>query len=167
MVDAFVKALLALAMLIFAVPSAFAQAGATGGVIGKTDKSLSGEGRSPEPEAAKPAAKGQRSSEPKPSEKSSGVSIAGRWRWSATCSGIPWKGAFDISQGAGGSFSGSFAGTSAHDIGTISDGRISGSSFSFTRTNAVVTQHWSGRLSGGRMSGTSTGNANCNWQASR
>lgn len=57
------------------VKDAFAQAGSTGGVIGKTDKSVSGE-RAPEPRAS------AKSSSSKGSAKTSSCSsLAGVWGW--------------------------------------------------------------------------------------
>lgn len=140
---------------------AFAQAGSTGGVIGKQDKSISGGEGAAEPRAlTKPSRPIERGA----SDRSS---VAGRWRWTQDCSGGGlWKGEFDLAESAGGQISGSFAGTSWHDIGTIT-GQINGNNLSFTRKNAVTTQYWKGRVGAGRISGTSTGSADCSWQAMR
>jgi hypothetical protein len=145
------------------------QPGSAGGAIGKTDKSISGEDNAAELHPSTHA----RARSPRPVERgasgqSSAVSLAGRWRWDADCSpnGL-WLGQFDIVETSRGQFSGSFAGTSWHDVGTITDGHINGASITFTRTNVPVTQHWKGQLAGGRMKGTLSGNANCSWEASR
>ena len=42
-----------------------------------------------------------------------------------------------------------------------------GAGVTFTRTNVPVTQYWKGQLAGGRMKGTLSGNANCSWGATR
>jgi hypothetical protein len=147
------KSLLSVIIFFAGGSLAIGQAGSTGGVIGKTDKSVSG-GESP----ARPRGG---------SDKPSGASLNGRWRWSADCTVGHWQGEFDLSQTAGGNFNGSFAATSAHDVGTISDGRISGDNISFTRTSSIATQYWKGRITAARMRGTSSGNANCSWQATR
>lgn len=159
---------LAAVVLIATGSSGLAEAGSTGGTIGKTEKSVSGGERSSEPQSrtnSRPISKG--SGGASSADRSSQSSIAGRWRYSADCTVGHWQGEFEILQGSGGSFSGSFAGTSLADTGTISNGRVSGSSISFTRTSSVATQYWRGGIAGGRMSGTSSGNANCSWQALR
>ena len=162
------RCLLVVAMLQATGSSVLAQAGSTGGAIGKTEKSISGSERSTDVQpAAKTRANNQRPAQAGNGDRSGESSVAGRWRWTQDCSIGRWQGEFELSETSGGSFSGNFAGTSWHDIGTISGGRVSGSSISFTRTNPVTTQYWRGRLAGGRMSGSSTGNADCSWQASR
>jgi hypothetical protein len=145
--------------------SAFAQAGSTGGVIGKTDKSLSSGEGSVEPQKSEPRSKG-RPKNRDTSDQPSGVSVTGRWRWSQDCSGH-WQGEFNLAETSRGHFNGSFAGTSWHDVGTISEGNVSGTTISFTRKNALVTQYWTGQLAAGRIKGTSTGNATCSWEATR
>lgn len=161
----------AIQSLLFIVPLlaggslALGQAGSTGGTLGKTGKSMSGEESPPAQETrTKPPAKRGNTDAP---DQPAGVSVAGRWRWDADCTVGHWQGEFDLTETSRGHFNGSFAATSAHDIGTITDGSISDGSFSFTRTNYLVTQYWKGRLAGGRMKGTSSGNANCSWQATR
>jgi hypothetical protein len=77
---------LILAVLLAASPDALAQAGSTGGVIGKQGKSVSGgeEAATPKPEATAPA---QRKPAPdraaaRQPAKSGCRSIAGTWNWS-------------------------------------------------------------------------------------
>jgi hypothetical protein len=161
-----IKSLLAVILLLAAGSLALGQAGSTGGTLGKTGKSLSGEDSPAAPETrTKPRTK---EADRDSSDQSPGVSVAGRWRWDADCgAGGHWQGEFDLNETSRGHFNGSFAGTSPHDVGTITNGIISGGSFSFTRTNPVVTQYWKGRLAAGRMKGTSSGNANCSWEATR
>lgn len=144
---------------------AFGQAGSTGGTLGKTGKSLSGEENPAEPSARTKSR--TKSIDRDTSSQPSGVSVTGRWRWSADCTVGHWQGEFDLAEASRGRFNGSFAGTSVHDVGTISDGSVNGGSISFTRTSSIATQYWRGRLAGTRMKGTSTGNANCSWQATR
>jgi hypothetical protein len=153
---------------IFSAPSiAQVQPGSTGGSIGKTEKSISG-GESAEPPApTKSRSKSQPQVDRDASDQSSEASVAGRWRWIADCDGGGrWEGEFDLTRTSQGNIGGSFAGTSWHDIGTIT-GHISGSSITFTRKNPVTTQYWTGRLAGGRIKGSSSGNANCRWEATR
>jgi hypothetical protein len=159
------KSLLSVVLLLAGGSLALGQAGSTGGTLGKTGKSMSGEDSPATPETrtksqAKPVDKDT-------SDQPSRVLVAGRWRWGADCTVGHWEGEFDLTETSRGHFNGSFAATSAHDIGTITDGSISDGSFSFTRTNYLVTQYWKGRLAGGRMKGTSSGNADCNWEATR
>ena len=143
------------------------QPGSTGGSIGKTEKSISG-GEGGEPNTPpRSRSKGQRPVDNGTSDQPSEVSVAGRWRWIADCGGGRWEGEFDLTRTSRGNIGGSFAGTSWHDIGTITDGHINGSRIAFTRKSAVTTQYWKGRLAGGRIKGTSSGNGNCSWEASR
>jgi hypothetical protein len=158
-----------LAVIIFFASGslAFGQAGSTGGTIGKQDKSVTGGESAVEPHTpAKSRPKGQRPIDGGPSDQSSELSVAGRWRWRSDCT-THWQGEFDLAETSRGHFSGSFAGTSWYDVGTITDGHISGTSVSFTRKNVAVTQYWTGRLAAGRIKGTYSGNANCGWEATR
>ena len=142
---------------------AIAQAGSTGGVIGKQDKSVSGGEDAAEPRSqTKSRSKGKRPVDTGTSDQSS-VSVAGAWRWSADCnSGGRWQGQFDLTETSRGRFNGSF-----EPVGTISDGHINGTSVTFTRTWVTFTQYWTGRLVGGRLKGTLSGNGTCSWEASR
>jgi hypothetical protein len=160
MSGAAVKPLLAIIILFASGSLAFGQAGSIGGTIGKTDKSVLGGESAVEPHApAKSRPKGT-------PDQSSEASVAGRWRWISDCA-ARWQGEFDLAETSRGHFNGSFAGTSWYDVGTITDGHISGTSISFTRKNAAVTQYWTGRLTAGRIKGTYSGNANCSWEATR
>jgi hypothetical protein len=147
--------------------SAFAQAGSTGGFIGKTDKSISGEGAAEPNTPAKSRSRSQRAIDRGSSDQPSDVSAAGRWRWTADCPARSWQGEFDLAETSRGQFGGSFSGTSWYDAGTITDGRVNGGSVSFTRKVAWVTQYWKGRLAAGHIKGTLSGNDNCNWEATR
>jgi hypothetical protein len=144
-----------LAALIAADGSAFAQAGSTGGTLGKTDKSASGG-----EEAAEPHAQGR-------VHKRLTVSplITGRWRWQSDCGGGR-NGSFEINHVSAGAFSGTIV-NGDHSIGDIS-GRISANSISFT--NSVGPETWTGTFASGHMSGSVSvlgGLATCQWTASR
>lgn len=162
MLGAATKSLLSVALLLTGGSLALGQAGSTGGTLGKTGKSMSG-ADSP----AAPDTRVKRIDRDTP-DQPPGISVTGRWRWGADCgAGGHWQGEFDLADTSRGHFNGSFAATSPHDVGTITNGTISGGNFSFTRTNPLVTQYWKGRLASGGMKGTSSGNANCSWEAAR
>jgi hypothetical protein len=159
------KALLFVVLLLAGGSLAFGQAGSTGGALGKTGKSISGDESPAAPETrTKPPT---RRSDRNASDKPAGGSVTGRWRWDQDCTLGHWRGEFDLTETSRGRFGGSFAGTSAHDVGTITDGTVSGGGISFTRTSSIATQYWKGRLASGRLKGTSSGNANCSWEATR
>jgi hypothetical protein len=159
-------ALLALSHLAFANgSSALAQAGSTGGTIGKTDKSISGGEAAPETQTrTKSRSKGQRPIDQGNADQPLGVSFSGRWAWSAECSSGHWQGEFNLAPTSRGNFNGSFGSTL---LGTIADGHINGASLAFTRKIPFVTQYWKGQLAGGRIKGTLSGNENCSWEAVR
>jgi hypothetical protein len=157
-------AFLALSHLAFAnVSSALAQAGSTGGTIGKQDKSISGGESAVEPHTPmKSRPKGQRPIGRGTSDQSSEVSVAGSWRWIADCNSGHWEGQFNLVETSRGQFNGNLGAD-----GTISDGHINGTRVSFTRTWPFHTQYWKGQLTAGRIKGTLSGNENCSWEASR
>ena len=156
------KSLLFVALSLAGGSLALGQAGSTGGTLGKTGKSMSGEDGPAAPETRAKRIDKDTTDQP------SGVSVAGRWRWDADCgAGGHWRGEFDLTETSRGHFNGSFAATSPHDVGTITNGTISGGSISFTRTNPLVTQYWKARLAAGRLKGTSSGNADCSWEATQ
>jgi hypothetical protein len=159
-----IKPLLAILLLMAAHPLAHGQAGSIGGVVGKTDKSLSG---GTEPPEAPSRAKRERPVDRENADQPAGVS--GRWRWSANCTLGSYQGEFVLTQTSRGNFSGGFGQAFAGGTGPVADGHISGASVSFTQTS--VSHYWKGQLSGNRMSGTISGGsvhaANCSWEASR
>lgn len=164
MSDATAKPLLAILICLASGSLAFGQAGSAGGTIGKTDKSVSGaDSAEPQP-PTKSRSQGQQRVDKGNSDQPSGGSVSGRWRWNADCSGKVWQGEFDLAESSRGQFNGSFAGTSWHDVGAITNGHINGASISFTRKN-LVTQYWTGHLAAGRIKGTSSGNVDCSWEA--
>src|ERR1022692_1919754 len=135
------KSLLAVIIFFAGGSLAFGQAGSTGGTIGRQDKSISGGESAAEPHTpTKSRSKGQRPIGRGTSDQSSEVSVAGRWHWIADCNNGHWEGEFDLAETSRGHFNGSFAGTSFHDAGTITDGHISGTSVSFTRKYFAGTQ---------------------------
>jgi hypothetical protein len=105
-------------------PIVLAQAGSTGGTIGKENRSVTG-------------------SEERRELYRPDTALAGRWRWRSVCGTLKWSGEFEISQSSAHSFSGAFL---SDGPGTISSGNISGKQVSFTRRTSMVTQHWNGTL---------------------
>jgi hypothetical protein len=107
-----------LAALFAADVTAFAQAGSTGGTLGKTDKSASGgEGTSRRKNAV-----------------DSSASLTGNWQWRAECPvGGPYFGSFRLAQTSAGRLTGEFL----DDSGPTKTGRITGTvtadKVSFTR----------------------------------
>jgi hypothetical protein len=96
------------------------------------------------------------------------VSLTGRWSWNANCAGALWRGKFDIAESASDRFTGGFAGTEWHDIGTITEGQVEGTNVSFTRTTPYYVQRWKGQIGEGRMEGSlSSDTYACTWQARR
>jgi hypothetical protein len=173
-------ALLALSNLAFAnVSAALAQAGSTGGTIGKQDKSISGGDETEKPRSPKTEDKPQhsRSKAARDGGTKPVSTVSGRWRWQAACGiGGQWHGEFQISEISNGSFTGSFTSdlSESGKLGSpvpqrITNGQISGDQISFAREAGGTVQHWSGTIaqaSGGtrRMSGSLTG---CSWTATR
>ena len=162
-------AVIGLAMTACPPTSALAQGGSTGGTLGKHDKSVSGgleRSTSRRPVPKKPA---RRQSETGPPAASS---VAGAWRWSQDCaSGRSYKGTFDATPRAGGTFTGRME-TAGLSSGPISKGKVKGNRISFTVTysNVVVrSEHWTGTVSGGSMQGSATTqyDGDCSFSASK
>jgi hypothetical protein len=142
---------------------AFAQAGSTGGTVGKTDKSISGGNEQEQPHAppqehaapARPAA----------------PPAAGRWSWQADCMNGHYVGAFRLSQSADGQITGEFL----DDSGPVKTGHVTGSitgeKISLTRERGnALPQQWNATLSApGKMQGTvaSLGIQGCTFSASK
>jgi hypothetical protein len=165
--------------LLAADRTVFAQAGSTGGVIGKQDKSISGGDETEKPRSPKTEDKPQhsRSKAARDGGTKPVSTVSGRWRWQAACGiGGQWHGEFQISEISNGSFTGSFTSdlSESGKLGSpvpqrITNGQISGDQISFAREAGGTVQHWSGTIaqaSGGtrRMSGSLTG---CSWTATR
>src|SRR5271170_4361398 len=114
MSDAAAKPLLALLIFLAGGSLVFGQAGSTGGLIGKTDKSVSGGATAPETQTqTKSRSKGQGPIDKGNSDQPSRGSVSGRWRWSTDCPGaLSGRGEFDLAESSEGRINGSFAGTS-------------------------------------------------------
>jgi hypothetical protein len=116
----------ALAVLLGSDRIALAQAGSTGGLIGKSDKSISGGDDLSKPrERTPPANKTGRAV----------ASLSGRWDWEAGCPVNRYFGDFQLTELSGGQLAGEFF----RDSGAVQGGRISGtvhgSEVSFLRDN--------------------------------
>ena len=116
-----------IAVLLGSHRTVLAQAGSTGGVIGKSDKSISGSDDLGEPRGRTP-----------PASKKAGhtaTSLSGRWDWEAGCAINRYFGAFQLTELSGGQLAGEFT----RDSGAVQGGRISGSvhgsEVSFLRDN--------------------------------
>jgi hypothetical protein len=160
----------AISLVIFALGAeALAQAGSTGGSIGKRDKSLSGVEDTPTPR--EPAAPSHRRVHPEPEARAS-ASVDGHWRWSCDCaSGKSFQGTFNFTQ-TGSDFTGEMMQSGGGANGSVSGGKVSGGRVTFmvTLTNIIErTEHWTGRLGGGHIQGTLTTrfDGNCEFKADR
>jgi hypothetical protein len=107
--------------------TAFAQAGSTGGSVGKQDKSISGGEAAPSQNP--PASKKPLERTDEQTHNSSAASLAGSWNWTAQCALNAPSGVFVISQVSGTQFSGSFLG----DYPGSLSGKIAGDRIFFTR----------------------------------
>ena len=157
--------LLALSHLAHA-SSALAQAGSTGGTIGKQDKSISGGAELDAPRAAPHEKRPAANTRETPSRASKN-SIIGRWQWHAQCSnGTTWEAAFVATAADKETVALDFIGAG----GGTGTGLVTGNRVRLLRSFAVYTQTWTATLSGGnRMNGeiTSSEGGHCSFQASR
>jgi len=155
-----------LAALVAADGLAFAQAGSTGGTIGKTDKSDSGgDEAAPDHQRAKPKTpERDRPAGPR------AVSIAGKWVWHGKCADdSEWAGTFDLEQHNDGTVSGSCS------VTRESCSSVSGQVTANKATLAVGWQYSTGNLEftiaggGHSMSGweITRGHGRCAYQARR
>lgn len=126
--SAVTSAMAAAALLVMLGSAAFAQAGSTGGSVGKTDKSISGGGAIATP--AKPS-DGDARSRTVPAPHTSTASVAGRWNWKADCKSGHYTAGFQITQGMLGEINGSLFGDPVN--GSIT-GHVSNGTISFTRS---------------------------------
>jgi hypothetical protein len=150
---------LGIALSSAAVSGAFAQAGSTGGTIGKTDKSVSGTGEETPPSRDKIKTPGQGNS---------AAILTGSWNWRAQCGPLTPGGVFVISNASGGRISGDFL----SDVTGTFSGTISGDRISFARILPSVDspQRWTGTISwsSGRMAGEITRPLGvCTWSATK
>jgi len=127
-----------LSTLVGVDQTAFAQAGSTGGTIGKTDKAASGGN-----ERTEALAKGAQG------RARSGSAITGLWHWSSTCLG-GFEGTFEID----GIDGGHFTGTIVNGNKSVSQivGQVSSNAISFDNSTG---EKWSGMINGEHMRGWS------------
>jgi hypothetical protein len=150
----------AFALLVIGDRAAFAQAGSTGGTLGKADKSASGGEDQPQARQ-KPNGNPRHSSAP--------VSISGKWTWTAKCDdGSEWVGTFEFSQSPDGEVSGTSTGT---DAGRSMSGQLVGNKLTVSRTYYLVSNQiiFTIAAGGNSMQGseTSKGHGTCRYQAKR
>jgi hypothetical protein len=150
--------------LLVADRTTFAQAGSTGGVIGKQDKSISGGAEADRPRAAplekRPAANTRET-------RASKNTLIGRWQWHAQCNnGTTWEAAFVATAADKETVALDFIGAG----GGTGTGVVTGNRVRLLRAYVGPTQTWTATLSGGnRMNGeiTSSEAGHCSFQASR
>jgi hypothetical protein len=135
------RRLIAVLLLSAAVPlmalnsSAHAQAGSTGGTIGKQDKSISGGGETTEERPRHPSAKPAVSRNREPRERAAPrtrFSMTGHWHWDAKCEKGNFTGLFEIVQTAD-TFTLEFGHTNIYDNGTVTNGEVHGNVVTFDR----------------------------------
>ncbi len=130
-----------------------AQAGSTGGMIGKQDKSASGgEEIDRKHRAPQRAPQGLKSGklEQGIDRRAPGASrsfLDGQWKWNADCAFGNWGGVITIVQTSASTFHGGFGGQGPADVGTITDGTLRGKHISFLRhePNNIV-EHYDANL---------------------
>jgi len=154
-----------LAALVAASGTAFAQAGSTGGTLGKTDKSASGGEDQPQARQ-KPNGKPRHSAI---GETAAPVSISGKWTWTSKCDdGSEWVGVFEFSQSPDGEVSGTSAGT---DAGRSMSGQRVGNKVTVSRTYYLLSNQiiFTIAAGGNSMQGSeiSKGHGTCRYQAKR
>jgi hypothetical protein len=124
-----------LAALVTADQAVLAQAGSIGGIIGKTDKSVSGGEEQQKPGDQSEKAKAGNDLRRRAShELTTGPSIDGRWQYEQSCFSGNATFRLDIHQ-SGGRFTGKVSGHSdvgGASSGEISDGQIQGNRATFT-----------------------------------
>lgn len=117
-----IVAIISLIALLAVDRIAFAQAGSTGGTLGKTDKSVSG------------------GEEERPGDRKSGhrkatataATISGKWSWRAKCDdGSAWTGEFNFNQNIDGTFSGNCHNDTGAGSCSAVSGRVSGNNATF------------------------------------
>jgi hypothetical protein len=156
-----------MAILLGANRTALAQAGSTGGTIGKTDKSTSG-GEDESPGRRK---SGHRQAASASVSASTPSTISGRWSWRTKCnSDTIWTGEFDFDQSASGAVSGSCRLISGpgENCGALS-GHVAGNRMSLTIPWGSHSNHAEFTIAGQSMQGTeqSAANGECRYQVRR
>ena len=138
----------------------FAQAGSTGGSVGKTDKSVSGSSDTNE-QQARPASR-------QPPTPRATASLSGRWEWDAGCPDKHYFGDFQLTEHPGGQLTGEFI----RDSGAVQGGQINGSvdgkEISFVRDNGSTTISYRAMVvSQSKMEGSLSNILTCTFTASK
>jgi hypothetical protein len=140
----------ALALLVAATTHAFAEAGSTGGSIGRQNKSISG-GEDAQPAPRQPSEEQRRRAAPRKSgeqgrttaKPAGAAQVAGTWQWDAACGASSWRGNFVLREISSTQIAGEFGGGHIGSLqGTATGGRVS-----FVRTFFGMQQEWTGSLS--------------------
>lgn len=142
-----------------------AQAGSTGGTIGKQGKSVSGGEETMESPRPKPIQKPRVSTAPPPAAPSF-VNVSGRWYVHQRCGGLGnYEYHLEFTP-TGDSFKGHLVEDASR---IVRSGRVSGNAISFLLDSWEGQQVWTGTVSGTRMSGSlrTTLGVSCGWNASR
>jgi hypothetical protein len=139
--------------------ASLAQAGSTGGNVGKTDKSVSGSSDTNE-QQARPASR-------QPTPRAT-ASLSGRWEWDAGCPDKHYFGAFQLTEHPGGQLTGEFI----RDSGAVQGGQINGSvngrEISFVRNNGSTTISYRAVvMSQSKMEGSLSRILTCTFTASK
>ena len=152
---------LTVAGAILAGQPALAQSGSTGGSIGKSEKSISGDQESNAPDA-RPQRRMERGAG------SGSPSINGRWLVSQTCDTGKYKIELTFQQTSPTGFTGTSVGLSTGAHSQISNGRLAGNTLTFSR-DGISSDRWVAHLNGPRqLSGTSSGSLwHCSYTAVR
>jgi hypothetical protein len=163
---AYMRIVAALACALTLLPATiFAQAGSTGGTVGKEDKSVSGGEDQPQ-RRQEPNARLRHSAN---RDRSAPSSISGKWIWTQICDdGAEFSGAFELTQDSDGAVSGTATGSDGS--GSVS-GRFVGRKLTGTRSylghsNSITFTLTAGG-SGLAGSESSLGHGTCKYQAKR
>lgn len=153
----------------------FAQAGSTGGFVGKQNKDASGGADAPAPRRTTPkrAPRPVQSETPRPAGSLTAASISGHWRVAVTCVDGSDVWTFDIREETATSFTGDYG----PGGGKIINGAINGNEVSLV-TQTAGQRIWTGTLSGSgggmRIRGSMTGlgiktwsSGNCRFDATK
>lgn len=156
-----ISTVLTIAGVVFIAPAAFAQSGSTGGSIGKTEKSISGDQESGAPDA-RPQRRMERGTG------SGSPSINGRWLVSQICDTGKYKIELTFQQTSPTGFTGTSVGLTTGAQSQISNGRLAGNTLTFSR-DGISSDRWVAHFNGPRQfSGTSSGSLwHCSYTAVR
>ncbi len=93
-------------------------------------------------------------------------SIAGRWRWKASCTNGPGGGIFYLRETSPSEFAGEFGNSNYWDRGTIASGKLQGNRVTFV-SHYATNRTWTATLSGSQMRGSFTGSGDCKFSAAK